>query len=143
MPGMSQDSRQPDPPQPDLKPRRRWFQFSLRSLLVLVGLVALAATLWRTYVAPYVRQRETIKLIEKLQGTYQTTEAPVWLRRLGGDFQNVTQANLADCDDPAAYLDHVSQLPAVELLIVGGLAFNDDHARRLHGLRTLVGLILD
>ncbi len=41
-----------DPP----KPRCRWFQFSLRSLLIAVTLVAGLLVAWRVYVEPYRRQ---------------------------------------------------------------------------------------
>ena len=46
------------------KPRRRWFQFSLRTLLIVVTLVAGLLVAWRVYVVePYRRQRETMKLV--------------------------------------------------------------------------------
>ncbi len=38
------------------KPRRRWFQFSLRSLLIAVTLAAGLLVAWRAYVEPYRRQ---------------------------------------------------------------------------------------
>ncbi len=139
---MSQDSS-PAAAQPEAKPRRRWLQFSLRTLLLLVGAMGLALLAWRAYLAPYLRQCETIEVIEKLGGTCQTVEAPAWLRFLGGDFQNILHVDLAGCDEPDAYLDHVGDLPVLELLIVGGPAFTDEHAQRLHGLTTLQGLILD
>jgi internalin A len=130
--------------QPTHKPRRRWFQFSLRTLLIIAALAAVGALAWRSYVAPYHQQRKTMTLVEKLGGSYKTAQAGPWLRRLyGQDFQNVTLVNLADCDDPAAYLDQVTALPALETLVVGGPAFTDDHLRRLHKLTTLSGLILD
>ena len=52
------------------KPRRRWFQFSLRTLLIAVTLVAGLLAAWRAYTEPYRRQRETMKLIEELGGMY-------------------------------------------------------------------------
>ena len=42
----------------NVKPGRRWFQFSLRTLLILVTLAAGLLVAWRTYVEPYRRQRE-------------------------------------------------------------------------------------
>ena len=50
------------------KPRLSWFQFSLRTLLIVVTLVAGLLVAWRVYVEPYRRQRETMKLIEELGG---------------------------------------------------------------------------
>jgi hypothetical protein len=37
----------------------------------------------------------------------------------------------------------VADLPAIEVLIVGGPAFTDQHAQRLNRMRSLRGLILD
>ncbi len=54
----------------NVKPRRRWFQFSLRTLLIVVTLVAGLLVAWRAYVEPYRRQRETMKLVEELGGRY-------------------------------------------------------------------------
>jgi hypothetical protein len=123
--------------------RRRWWQFGLRALLFLVLLIALGLLACRQYLKPYWRQQQTVALVEKLGGTCQTTEVSQWWLRLAGSAQNVTQVNLADCDDPNAYVAEVAELPAIELLIVGGPAFTDEHARRFHGLGTLRGLILD
>ncbi len=84
--------------------------------------------------------------IEGAGGSYQALPAgPAWLRKLFGEssFRNITLVNLADCDDPSAYLDQVAGLPALETLVVGGLAFTDDHLRQLHGVATLTGLVLD
>ena len=39
------------------KPKRRWFQFSLRTLLSLVTLAAGLLVAWRVYVEPYRQQR--------------------------------------------------------------------------------------
>ena len=41
------------------KPRRRWFQFSLRSLLIVVTLVAGLLVAWRVYV---VAKQRTIRM---------------------------------------------------------------------------------
>jgi len=45
------------------KPRRRWFQFSLRTLLIAVTLVA-GLLAWRAYVEPYRRQRAILKFCQ-------------------------------------------------------------------------------
>src|SRR5437016_6783199 len=129
-----------------LKSRRRWYQFSLWTLLIVVTLAAAAAFLGRWYTEPFHRQRLAMAAIEKAAGSYETVAAgPTWLRRIVGEgfFQNVTLVNVADCDDPALYFDHVAALPALETLVVGGDSFTDDHLGRLHGLRTLRGLVLD
>ena len=40
--------------------RRRWSQFSLRTLLIVVTLAAGLLVAWRAYVEPYRRQRESL-----------------------------------------------------------------------------------
>ncbi len=125
---------------------RRWLQISLRTLLLLIALVAVAALAASWYEAPFRRQREAMAAIEQAGGSYQAVAAgPAWLRRLFGEesFRNVTLVNVADSDDPASYVDHIARLPALETLVVGGPGFTDEHVRRLHGLATLSGLVLD
>jgi hypothetical protein len=140
------------PEQPISKPekprkarsRRRWFQFGLGSLLVLVTLCGVLLAAWRAYLAPYRAQRDTMALIERLKGNYQTQEAASWANRLSlAPADNVVLVNLADCDQPADYIDAVSRLPSLETLIVGGLAFGDEHVARLKKLSTLRLLVLD
>jgi hypothetical protein len=131
---------------PKARPTGRWFQISLRTLLALVTLAAVGAGTWRWYTEPFRRQRLAMAVFEEVGGGYQATVAgPAWLRRLFGEgrFQNIILVNVADCDDPAAYVDHVAALPAIESLVVGGRAFTDEHLRRLHGLTTLRHLVVD
>ncbi len=124
--------------------RRRWFQFSLRGLLLLVVLVALGAYACRSYIEPYRRQRDALKVIGELGGTMETSAPTAWQRWLfGDDFLNITLVDLAHCDDPEKVLTVVADLPHLEVLVVGGLSFQDEHLRRLHRLRSLRWLVLD
>lgn len=110
------------------KPRPRWYQFSLRTLLLVLAVAAGLAMVWRVHVEPYRRQRQTMALIEELAGTYGTVECPKWLSWVHGqEAQNLDLVNLADCDDPTAYLDAVAALPALRTLAVGGPRFTDEH----------------
>src|SRR5438093_20618 len=131
-------SNEAESPRIARKPRR-WWQFSLRALMFLVLLIAVGLLVCREYLKPYWRQQQTVTLVEKLGGSCQTAEAGKWWLRMLGSTHNVTQVNVADCDDPDTYLRDVAQLPAIELLIVGGRGFTDQHASRLHRLRTLSG----
>ncbi len=108
------------------KPRRRRFQFSLRTLLIAVTLVAGLLVAWRAYVEPYRRQREVMALIKELGGRYTTEPGgPVWMRDWFGadNFQNIVLVDVADCDDPEKYLGQVASLPRLESLVVGSQKF--------------------
>jgi hypothetical protein len=125
------------------KRRRRWFQFGLGTLLLITFLVALGLLAYRKYLEPFRRQEEAMRVIKELGGGYQTSAGSAWQQRLfGADFQNITRVDLANCDDPDDYLPLVADLPALEILVVGGPAFDDHDLRRLH-VRTLQTLVLD
>ena len=102
-----------------MKPRHRWFQYSLRSFLVL--LTALAV--WLGIVVNRAReQREAVKAIEALGGAVaydwqqdippgtfpfyspvaSQPPGPAWLRRIVGDdfFQNASQVNFGGPMNP-------------------------------------------
>jgi hypothetical protein len=136
---MSQQAKNADIP----RKRRRWWQFGLRGLLFLVLLVAAGLCACRWHFRAYLQQPRTMALIASLGGACETTEVnDRWLRWVGCT-HNISQVDLADCDDPDAYIAQIAELPALELLAVGGLTFTDKHARQLHGLHSLRGLVLD
>src|SRR5262245_10475932 len=123
---------------------RRWFQFTLRGLLLLIVLAALGALVYRSAIEPYRRQFEAMQAIADLKGTVHTSPAAAWQRwLLGDDFLNVVLVSLPDCDEPEKFLPLVADLPCLEVLVVGGLSFQDQHIERLHGLRSLRWLVLD
>src|SRR5947207_8992441 len=75
---------------PVKRPRRRWFQFGLSTLLAVTALAAGGAMAWRVYVEPYRHQRQTMALVESLHGSYRTAAADTWVRwALGADYQNI------------------------------------------------------
>ena len=124
---------------------RRWFQFSLRTLLIAVTLAAGLLVAWRVYVEPYRRQRETMALIEELGGSYKTEPGgPEWMLDWFGtdNFQNVVFVALNDCGDPDKYLGQIESLPSLQTLCVGGQKFTDEHLSRLKRLTTLSSLTL-
>lgn len=126
------------------KPRRRWYQFSLRAVFVLVTFFVGLAVVARLVLAPYREQQATMRLIERLGGSYQSEAETTWLRFiLGSQFQNVTLVNLADCDEPEAYLDAIGRLPRVRTVVVGGETFGDKHLARVAKISSLEGLVLD
>ena len=67
----------------ETKPKRRWFRFSLRMLL----LVVTVAAVWMGITMKAVRdRREAIRVIDEMGGTYGVRiVGPKWLRYLVGD----------------------------------------------------------
>src|SRR5208282_2405442 len=82
------------------KPKLRWFQFSLRTLLVFVTLCAIPCSWLAIVVQQAKRERAAVATIEKLGGRVVWTNpiGPVWLRSvLGNDFgRSVEKVYLQD-----------------------------------------------
>src|SRR5262245_31985140 len=116
---------------PEHKPQRRWFQFSLRTLLIVVALTAGVAFAWMKIVEPYRLQREAMGDITKTGGTYKTEVATGWVRYLDKNAQDVVVVDLADCDQPDEYLPHLVILPKLRTLVVGGHSVGDEQAAAL------------
>ena len=71
-----------------LKPKRRWHQFSIVSLLGLVLAVAIGLAL---VVNPAARQRRAVAFVDRLGGSVGYANgigrhAPGWLRALGDEY---------------------------------------------------------
>ena len=116
-----------DPPKADPpKGKRRWFQFSLRSLLVVMLLAGVGA---RQLVTKAHRQKAAVETILRDGGTvhyvYQRVEGggydprreppgPLWLRKLlGDDFVTNVDYATAETDDALAQLAGLSRLDRV------------------------------
>jgi len=54
--------------------RRRWFQFSLRTLLIVTAAMAALVFAYAKLVEPYRLQREAMVVITDLGGTYKTQQ---------------------------------------------------------------------
>ncbi len=135
-----------------LRPKRRWFQFSLRTLLLLVALLAL----WLGWHAVQVRrQREAVLTIEELGGhvlydyewprgsSNTPPNEPSWLARLVGvdqvhDVASVSLAHNKEVTD--ADLRQLSDLKDLRDLNLGWTEVSDEglaHLKRLRGLEHL------
>jgi hypothetical protein len=124
--------------------RRRWFQFSLRSLMVLVALAAGALLALRIFVEPYRLQDQAAADLEEMGATYTTQPGPAWITRFRGkDVQVVVSVDLSACDRPDEYLPLVRRLFGLETLVVGDARFTDEHLRGLAGMKALRALVLD
>jgi hypothetical protein len=87
------ENPQPDAPKSD-KHKRRWFQFSLRSLLIATVICAVACGWLGKKVEQKRDERDAVQAIVKLgggvqydyqQGSGGTPHGPAWLRKLLGD----------------------------------------------------------
>jgi hypothetical protein len=91
--------------------KRRWYQFSLRTLLILTALIAVAAASLGTRIERKRKERESVEAIRKfgsvLYESYQMEPAgPAWLRFLLGDnfFSEVVSVALENWPDDAREL---------------------------------------
>jgi hypothetical protein len=132
-----------------LRPKRRWFQFSLRTLLVLVTLGCLAGGWW---INRAFQQRAAVRRFYELtanrpsqQGDSLTTMGyryqgrdqyykPIvpkslhWLRDMIGEecFGEVTGVQLTDTPATNNDLKHLAVLPTVERILLSGTKVDDD-----------------
>ncbi len=112
--------------------------------MVFVLFVAVLLGIWRAYIAPYLDQKATLRLLESLGATVEAEAASDWIYRLAlGDGRNLTLVNVADCDSPDEYIGAVARLPRLRTLVVGGPNFCDEHLAQLRRLSTLEYLVLD
>jgi hypothetical protein len=114
----------------DAKPKRRWFRFSLRTLLVFITIASVGFG-WLGYkVRQANRQRIAVQSLRDLQaavlydhvlGGSQAPPGPPWLRNLLGYdfFAKATYVRLfrADCEEEA--MVYLRQLPHLENLDFG------------------------
>src|SRR5687768_10143976 len=113
------------------KPKRRWFQFSLATLLLLTLACAVVLGLW---VAPAARERRAVEFVEGLGGHVEYADegdeaalAPAWLRKwLGPDyFQSVRGVALYHTQVSDAGLAQLKELTTLEGLHLGGTQVGD------------------
>ena len=134
------------------KPRRRWLQFSLRTLMVLMlvlgcGLGWLASKIIRAR-----EQREAVKAIEELGGRVDwkpasggiTRTAAAWVGKLmGGDWSvDVGAVYLTGTPVTDAGLEHLRGLTQLRFLSLDSTPVTDAGLEHLRGLTQLQGLYL-
>jgi len=139
------------------KSKRRWYQFSLRTLLVFM-LVCGAGLGWLAMKMQRARkQREAVEVVLKAGGTvfydYQLDEtgawirgaqptAPVWLRKSLGDdfFYEVIEVYLIDTQVTDAGLEHLKDLPNLQTLLLNDTQVTDaglEHLKKLPNVECL------
>ncbi len=139
-----------DPP----KRKRRWFQFSLRTLMILTAIVALACGWLGSKIEQKRRQREAVATIVKLgdnaqaaydfqlNGNTEGPPGPAWVRGLlgenffsevvGAQFEGVQDAERAD-----AGLACIGEFRKLETLTLHGTRVSDRGACNLSRLTDL------
>src|SRR5205823_1776920 len=63
--------------QPAAKPKHRWYQFSLRTLLITMVVLSAAMAVGLRWVAPAQRQRAVVRWVEKVGGEVYYRAVPV------------------------------------------------------------------
>lgn len=141
------------------RPCRRWFRFSLRTLLLMVTFGAAAFGWLGINLRAAQRQRDAVAAVQKLGGfvgyDYQmdsagnldanaVAPAPAWLRKIAGDdfFADVTHVYLCGCGASDETLVQIGGLPRLESLNVSYTKITDDGLANLAGLMELRSLRL-
>jgi hypothetical protein len=127
---------------PNAKPKRRWFRFSVRTLLILVAIVSVGFGWLGHKMRQGERQREIVEMIKKLRGSvtydyefdsegfeaaHPKPPAPAWLAKLLGIdfFASVVAVNV----DGSSFRDsdwmHILGLTELERLSLGGTQITD------------------
>jgi hypothetical protein len=135
-------------PQPAAtKTKPRWFQYRLRTLLVVMTLWAIACSWYAGKVLRVRRQREAAAAIEELGGRMHWTQpsGPAWLRNLLGDacFRTADDVDLASIRAPvsdAALAQVAEGFPKIEVFDLSWARVTDvglKHLKALSRLRIL------
>jgi hypothetical protein len=131
------------------KPKRRWFQYSLGTLLVFVTVYAIPCSWLAVKMRQAERQREATTAIEKLGGQVHWDDKakrwPAWLRRVLGDdfFSSVVDVNLSGSQVTDAGLEHLKGLSQLQTLWLDGTQVTDAGLAQLKGLSKLQWLGLN
>jgi hypothetical protein len=123
---------------------RRWNQFSLRAVLILVAVCALLAGIWAAYFEPYRREQQVLAEMQGKQVTVATEAiGPGWLKWLaqGRYAQRVVRVDLGQdvTDSDLARLNSFGYLQTV--MIASGPGVTDEglgHLAKISGLRELM-----
>lgn len=134
---------------------RRRFQFSLRSLLVLVVIVAIPCSWLAVEMKKSREQREVVQAVVTARGFVfydferfisppSIPRCPAWLQQPLGEefFSDITVVNLMDQQIPDAGLEHLKRLTKLEFLDLGDSSVSDAGLECLEGLTTLEYLYL-
>ncbi len=131
------------------KPKRRWFQYSLGTLLLFVTVCAVPCSWLSVKMRQAERQREAATAIEKLGGKVRwdskASGKPAWLRGLLGDhfFNTVRSVDLVGTKATDAGLENLKGLRQLQQLWLNDTKVTDAGLENLKGLSQLQWLTLD
>lgn len=145
-----------DPPEVAApKQKRRWCQFSLRTLLILTVIVGTVSALVMHRVERKRRERKTLARIAELNGMVwydsiksnearTTPSGPIWLRRLFGDnfFSEVSIVFLRGRTVTDSDIEPLTALTHLQQLNLAGTNVTDAGLGDLEGLTQLSWLCL-
>jgi hypothetical protein len=131
-------------------PRRRWFRYSLRTLMVFILLATVPMSWLAVKMRQARKQRQAVEAIVKLGGSlaYDTdiskAPAPKWLSRLLGDdfFSTPVRVHFPSVPVTDADLEPVEGLTQLRELFLSGSQITDAGLERLKELRQLEQLDL-
>ncbi len=133
------------------KPKRRWYQFSLRSMFVLMTLVACACSWYAYEMNKAAKRRESVAAIIKLGGKvrydFEMRKPPgwfSWMRRLHDDeyLGNAASVSFRETQVTDAGLVHLRDLPNLRWLLLDSTQITDAGLVHLRGLTKLEWLEL-
>ncbi|MGO8688343.1 MAG: hypothetical protein ACLQLG_01800 [Thermoguttaceae bacterium] len=136
------------------KHKLRWYQYSLRTLLLVMTLACVGMSWVAVKMKQARQQHAAVEAIRKLGGMvdydYQKKDpfdeppGPAWLRKLLGDdlFASVTWVRLSDSDVSDAALEYLKGLARLEILDLNRTNVSDAGLQHLKGLTQLRELCL-
>jgi hypothetical protein len=126
------------------KPKLRWLQFSLRTLLIVVTLCAIPCSWYAVKKQQGREQREIAKEVEMWGGRVEWSRpsSPQWLRGLLGEelFNSVKSVNFAPTPVYDDGVDQITGVSHLQGLYLDGTKITDsqlEHLERLGQLQTL------
>lgn len=132
-------------------PKRRWYQFSLKTLLLVMILLCLGPGGFVAYEQNKVRrQKEAVEAIEKLGGVVEygrnVSTRSAMLRQILGD-DTFGEVESVDFWNPSQVTDadlvHLARLPRLRSLHLADSRVTDAGLKHLTSLENLSGLTLD
>lgn len=136
--------------------RRRWLQYSLRTILIAVSISCVALAVIGNH---YRNRRAAVRAIDELGGSYSIQlKGSAWLRQLVGDdkyFYNLRRISLGNPDslypaerpfndqELATIIDHINVFRGPRMLDFQGSPITDEGLRHLKHVRNLEILWLD